>query len=493
MGAFMFSVPPDAAVGPHQVAIENFYGRSASTTFTVQPQIVKTFPNPRVDYVTLLGAAFDSKNVTPTLYVQGANIDVGAIVFVDDAPVATTAHKVLLTDWHGVSAADMDYPIFHYASAIAVAGAKTAGATIQVKVKNLDGTFSQEFPYKLPPSAALMDSDGDGLLDSWETHGYDANDDGVIDVDLPALGADPYRRDVFVQLDIMDNVQHRPGTDVFDGARAMFAAAPIINPFTTSGINLILEVSGKPCLKDTNGDSLCSFQNVNFDTGNALPVPTGPIPVDATTVNFSRLKANNFDNAKRGQIYHYGIWGIRDASAASGQSDFADDFLVSFDDVLLYPASYQTVRSQIEELTHELGHDLRLHHGGEKDYPLYSPNYWSVMSYAWDLRTGFTNADRQARATCLPFYYGAPGADEVGGAVPSPVSTVVDYSAGMAKKLQSGAPSAICDNTVSWEAVWQWSDGPTSGTLKDFANWRALQFDGPSINGWPTAADGIQP
>ena len=496
MGAFMFSVPPNASVGPHQVAIENSHGRSASATFTVQPPLA-AFPAPRVDYVTLVGANFDATgHVTPVLYVQGANLDVGAIVLVDGAQVATTTHKVLLADRHGVSPTEMDYPIDHYLSTVAIAGAKPAGSTIQVMVKNLDGKFSQAFPYALPPNAAGMDSDGDGLLDSWEANGYDANGDGVVDINLAALGADPYRRDLLVELDIMDNLEHPPGTNVFDAARAMFAAAPIINPMTTNGINLILDVSGKPCLEDSSGTRVCSFQHVEFDTGNATPVPTGPIPVGTSTVNFSRLKARNFDNAKRDKIYHYGIWGIEHVDGYSGQSDFADDFLVSFD---TFASSYQTVRSQIESLTHELGHDLRQHHGGDDDSPVYKPNYWSVMSYAWDLRTGWPlDTQRQAVATCPPFYYGVAGADEVNGAVPSVVSTVVDYSAGMAKTLlrppapspeqPSAPPTIICGKVVSWDNV-----GLNSGTLKDFANWPALRFDGPALNGWPTPKDGILP
>jgi hypothetical protein len=37
----------------------------------------------------------------------------------------------------------------------------------------------------------FAETDGDGLLDSWETNGLDADGDGTIDVDLPAMGADP--------------------------------------------------------------------------------------------------------------------------------------------------------------------------------------------------------------------------------------------------------------------------------------------------------------
>src|SRR5688572_18708293 len=54
-----------------------------------------------------------------------------------------------------------------------------------------------------PASLAALDTDGDSLPDTWETNGYDANGDGVIDVDLPALGADPQHKDLFVEMDYM--------------------------------------------------------------------------------------------------------------------------------------------------------------------------------------------------------------------------------------------------------------------------------------------------
>src|SRR4029453_5184850 len=49
----------------------------------------------------------------------------------------------------------------------------------------------------------FADSDGDGLLDSWEINGLDADRDGMIDVKLPAMGANPNHKDLFVELDWM--------------------------------------------------------------------------------------------------------------------------------------------------------------------------------------------------------------------------------------------------------------------------------------------------
>ena len=206
-------------------------------------------------------------------------------------------------------------------------------------------------------------------------------------------------------------------------------------------------------------------------------------------MKFSELKCRNFDNARRGEIFHYAVWGIDHVFEASGESNFTHDFTITFDDFL---TSYQTSRSQVEEFVHELGHDLRQRHAGDDDYPLYKPNYWSVMAYTWDLRTGWPdNHDRAAVATCLPFYYAKPGADEPMGAVPTTLVTdIIDYSEGMAKPVLrplTGSTS-VCGKTVDWSFI-----DPSDGTLKDFANWRNLNFGGPVANGWPTAGDGIQP
>jgi len=68
------------------------------------------------------------------------------------------------------------------------------------------------------------DADGDGLLDSWETRGFDADCDGTVDVDLPAYGADPQHKDLFLELDWMTG---EPWTKFeIDTLKEMFALAP---------------------------------------------------------------------------------------------------------------------------------------------------------------------------------------------------------------------------------------------------------------------------
>ena len=49
------------------------------------------------------------------------------------------------------------------------------------------------------------DDDEDGLPNAWEEEGggIDINGDGVVDLDLFTRGADPFHKDVFVEVDAM--------------------------------------------------------------------------------------------------------------------------------------------------------------------------------------------------------------------------------------------------------------------------------------------------
>ena len=499
-GAFMFSVPPNAVQGmSYKVKLQNSGGRSDPVTFTVPPSMSSLddprppgppylFPAPRIDAVTIVGATFEPSGVRTTLYVQGANLDVGVVVSIQDSktappvPVATTSHRVLRNDdWFGVSHDELGYPIYHYSSAIATAGLRPNEAHIWIVATNLDGTPSEPFEYVLPKDADTIDSDGDGLRDAWETNGYDYNSDGVVDVDLKALNADPYRRDVFLELDIMDNLKFPPGSTVFNAVKQMFESAPILNVGEAPGIHLEIDASGKPCLESPAGGDVCSFHTIHFDIGGQIPSQEPDPFGEPSEVRFSMLKKLNFDDNRRGNIYHYGIWGRHQGNGRGGFSDMGDDLVITFDE---HGGTYSEPRTGIEALAHELGHDLGQLHAGTADFPAHKPNYLSVMSYNWLFRTAEADDVRLERATCLPFYYAdAAAKEDAFGSVFESVNTIVDYSEGMAKELLrpmtsvAGSPS-ICGTTIDWSTV----DSPYN-MLKDFANWRALVFDGPANNG----------
>lgn len=486
LGGYMFSVPPGASLGIHPVAVRNSWGTSATRDFNVTaPQ---PFGAPRVDRVSLVSTEFAGGQVTPLLYVQGANIDVGAVVQIFGSDVATLSHIGLRNELYGADPDEMGYPIYHYTSLVAVPGAITAGTTISVRVRNLDGTLSDNVSYILPASAAVVDSDGDNLLDSWETAGYDADSDGTIDVDLPALGADPLRPDILVEVDIMNGLANPPiasapgAPGTFDMAQAMFEAAPILNPVVEEGVNLILDTSGTVPFNNT------------LAFGTILPGGPG-------TTDFMTLKGTNFDNANRDRIYHYSIWGNALVGGYSGVSDVdfggtesGDDFLVSFDD---FSAGHQTLRAQVETFAHELGHGLGQRHGGDT-HSKYKPNYWGVMTYAWQLRSGRNSATRRDRVTCTPIYWADQTATEPLGAPPAAVNAIVDYSHGMGPTIVENnnsldEPTGVCGVPVYWNGDLDTTDtnlsldadnnGASNETFDDFANWRALDFRGPETDG----------
>lgn len=482
-GATMFSVPTGATAGNHPVAVETAGERSPVFNFAV----AGTAPTakPRIDHVTLVETTFEAGNkVKVVLYVQGPNIDVGAKVLVDGTEHASDAHKVLVNDLFGADPAVLGYPIRHYLSRVVPLAARSAGSNVRVRVRNEGGETSEEHAYVLPTDAATLDSDGDGIPDVVERDGFD-NRNGR--VDLKALGADPFRRDIFVEVDIMEDVPFvpipaqgaRPGT--FDLARSMFANAPILNPFGPNGIHLFIDASG----------SVPDSELLTF-IPNHDPV--------RRIASFAQLKKDHFAPARRG-LFHYAIWARAHPDGFSGQSniDFfgtkvGNDFFVSMAE---FPVDYQTLKSQAATFVHELGHNLGQRHGGN-NHSRFKPNYWSVMSYAWQLRTGGPDSGRRQRPTCTQIYYSTAGAVETNGAMPAAVGTAIDYSEGMGPTLNPNDGSlseklGVCGQPIDWDrngvisqagvnAVVDMDDF-TGAEVTDHANWPNLLFHGPIAGG----------
>lgn len=142
-----------------------------------------------------------------------------------------------------------------------------------------------------------FDTDGDGLLDVWEMFGIDMDGDGTIDVDLPAFGADPMHKDVFLELDWMNGAE--PTLLSMQIVKSAFAAAPkeaggIVNPDDQPGINLWVDTGGLEEGGILVGD--------NLGGGNAVPVSN----ISDLNEAYFEVKNNNFD-PNRIYAFRYGL------------------------------------------------------------------------------------------------------------------------------------------------------------------------------------------
>ncbi|MFI6298800.1 PKD domain-containing protein [Nonomuraea sp. NPDC050790] len=210
------------------------------------------------------------------------------------------------------------------------------------------------------------DTDQDGILDAWETSGVDANGDGVADLTL--AGANPRRKDIYMELD------HMTGHALLPAARqdvvAAFAAAPVPNPDGSTGITLHIDQDER--LAHENDVTTWS----EFDT----------IKAGAFGTVAQRGRPQTLD-AKR-KVYHYVLFGHeRDGDTSSGRAEIhGNDVIVTLGGapwgVDASGHHVGTVREQAGTLMHEFGHNLGLRHGGADDINC-KPNYISVMGYAF--------------------------------------------------------------------------------------------------------------
>lgn len=240
----------------------------------------------------------------------------------------------------------------------------------------------------LSVSNGNLDTDGDALRDGWEANGYDHDSDGSVDVALPAMGANPFHKDVFLEIDWMSESgddHHRPDDIVVNRLINAFKQSNATNPDVSTGIMLHIDRSNAIdhtdfLVNDWNQDALFS--------------------------EMESIKAANME-AARYVTHHYQLWvhslwpdnpdTPTDEASISGiaQSIPGDDSIVSLG---AWGAPQGTDDERTGTSMHELGHTLNLRHG----YPYtvdnctpggnpnngcgddaFMPNHLSVMSYIY--------------------------------------------------------------------------------------------------------------
>jgi uncharacterized repeat protein (TIGR01451 family) len=254
-------------------------------------------------------------------------------------------------------------------------------------LRNFDGDYTISDGFAVEHSS--RDTDGDGLLDSWELFGLDADGDGTIDVNLPAMGANPMHKDLYLEFDWVTG--QAPSKEAIRLFKQAFARAPIdaggfSNPDGLPGINLWVDTGN--CVDpnaaesggmagscsdgiDNDGDGLIDGADPdclcgdNFGGGNAI--------IESTLINclsnaFYSAKSTNF-NALRRNVFRYAISGnpAMGIACGGGQGEIGGNDFIEYN-------------HDAGTIMHEFGHNLDLHHGGN-DEANCKPNYISVMNY----------------------------------------------------------------------------------------------------------------
>ena len=290
-----------------------------------------------------------------------------------------------------------------------------------------------------------LDSDGDALLDEWETGGADLNNDGQIDsindINLVTLEPNnppnPLRKDVYLELDWMDCAvggcavgdQHNHRLRDLDGNGtpeivelmiAAFARSNVRNPDGSSGITLHVDYG-----QLGGGNGIADDQVNTF-------------PLDVKAVNLDRL---------RRRIFRYGLLMHRNGAAAEhipGTFFWAR----GGDETSLRTA----IETAANFTMHELGHLLGLDHGGF-DGVNRKPNYLSVMNYAFaagiPVIRGQTPALDFSRRILLPLNESALNEQEGIGLAAGNLRTIFTCPSGfVTTRPAAGAIDWNCNNQI---------------------------------------------
>jgi uncharacterized repeat protein (TIGR01451 family) len=305
-----------------------------------------------------------------------------------------------------------------------------------------DGGEAVTVCFDISVDGANGDADGDFMLDGWETNGYNADGDNTIDVDLPLMGANPGRKDLFLELDCLVDTTaatghtHCPVNAAVQTVVQSFADAPVNNIDGTQGIQLHIDIGG------VNGAALNADVKVpraaapansvtgtygNYGGGGTQINEAGNtiIDYDGATgnpgTNFFTLKSMN---ANRDYIFRYGISGhqtnaraaVNDCTSGQAKGIPGVNFYVTLGGLRGATGnpcwgadangfSIGNQNQQAGTLMHEFGHTLGLGHGGVDGFNN-KPNYLSVMNYG--ISTGPATASG-VQFCAVPAVGGLPG------------------------------------------------------------------------------------
>ena len=266
---------------------------------------------------------------------------------------------------------------------------------------------------------SMIDSDADGLADAWEEYGIDVDGDGTSDIMLP--GADPFHKDVYVEVDAMQTQAPQPLPAVqepvlppgyatgtyLDLVIASFMQAPqddVNNPDGKDGVNLHIELDEtniplQPYTTGLNGwtdfyaqKAGIAGQPGGFGTAAERADPT-VLLAKSLAYRYAIFADEFLANASGGgtTLGTSGIAEYKETTVGTAPNQQivqqgGNDFMVTLG-AWGPPAAgspFTQGDRQAATFMHELGHTLGLGHGGG-DSINFKPNYISVMNYIWQM------------------------------------------------------------------------------------------------------------
>jgi hypothetical protein len=321
------------------------------------------------------------------------------------------------------------------------------------------------------------DSDLDGIPDHWEINGIDINNDGTVDLDLPALGADWEHKDIFVEVDYMGSFgdhNHKPNPTAISDVIQAFANAPVNNPDNIGGINLHVFID----------EELAHQNEKSFDDVRAEKVYTFGTAEERTKPKTIEAKE---------LVFHYCLFAHKQPGGNWGGMGevIGNDFMVSLG---AGTGQVGTINDQAEVFMHELGHNLGLRHGGNEQTN-FKPNYISIMNYLFQY-------DSYNIGRPLDFSSGnkailiESSLDENNG-IGDPTTTVWRLANGtMAKSSGAMYIDWDADGNITRNVNLNLNNHPPdfpSGdgeTLTDYNDWENLVY---RFRGYPNFAFGLEP
>jgi len=257
-------------------------------------------------------------------------------------------------------------PILFYSvrgieSAACVPGQDADNDRLDDCVETNTGIFIGTFDTGSDPNDA--DTDDDGIDDGDETLGTLAG------LDLPLLGSNPLRQDMFSEHDWMDDDRggdqhsHRPTANEIDMAQTAYASGPLSNPDGSAGIYSHNDYG----------------QGSPFSDGNLIDEPDADVDGAVDGAEFQRIKDENFDRALKMGYFFYVVHAhsYDNPRGNNGSSGYAE---ISGNDCIVSTYNYGNEQINAGTIVHEQGHNLGLRHGGFENRNR-KPNYNSTMNY----------------------------------------------------------------------------------------------------------------